>query len=141
MPGLVRQRHIHHVLRTALVKPAMNSAANTHASSRKTQPQKVSQAAVTPAESLVRSQSTRATLVPTGRLRSSPTLTCWITVHDWPGVTVLSVCTNAPCEPSQAASTQDRHHRGEEQQCPPGLVTVAESDLGDPAPQSLRPAR
>jgi hypothetical protein len=33
-------------LRTALVKPAMNSAANTHASTRKTQPARVSQAAV-----------------------------------------------------------------------------------------------
>ena len=64
------------VLRTALVKPAMNSAANTHASSRSTQPTAVSQAAVALAESVVRSQSARATLVPTGRLRSSPTLTC-----------------------------------------------------------------
>jgi len=32
------QRQIGHVLRTALVKPAMNSAANTHASTRNTQP-------------------------------------------------------------------------------------------------------
>ena len=35
-----------------------------------------SHAAVTLAESVVRSQSSLATLVPTGRFRSSPTLTC-----------------------------------------------------------------
>ena len=40
-----------------------------------TQPAAVSQAAVTLAESLVRSHAARATLVPTGKLRSSPTLT------------------------------------------------------------------
>jgi len=56
--------------------PGMNSAANTHAASRHTQPAALSQAAVALAESVVRSQSARATLVPTGRLRSSPTLTC-----------------------------------------------------------------
>ena len=49
-----------HVLRTALVKPAMNSAANTHAKTRKTQPTTVSQVAVTLAESVVRSQPGRA---------------------------------------------------------------------------------
>jgi hypothetical protein len=70
------QRRIDHVLRTALVKPAMNNAANVHASSRNTQPAAVSQAAVALAESVVRSQPARAALAPTGRLRSSPTLTC-----------------------------------------------------------------
>src|SRR5215472_6274397 len=69
------------VLRTALVKPAINSAANDQARSRKTQPTAVSHAAVVLAEFVVRSHFARATLVPTGRLRSSPTLTCWITVH------------------------------------------------------------
>ena len=73
---LIPQRHMDQVLRTALVKPAMNKAANTYASSRRTQPAAVSQAAVALAEAVVRSQSARATLVPTGRLRSSPTLTC-----------------------------------------------------------------
>jgi hypothetical protein len=43
----------------ALVKPAMNSAANTQANSRKTQPAAVSQAAVALAASLVRSQPAR----------------------------------------------------------------------------------
>jgi hypothetical protein len=41
------------VLGTALVKPAMNSAANTQASSRKTHPTTVSRAAVTLTESVV----------------------------------------------------------------------------------------
>lgn len=70
------QRHLDHVLRSALVKRAMSNAANVHAKTRNTQPSRVSQAAVTLAESLVRLQSTRATVVPTGRWRSNPTLTC-----------------------------------------------------------------
>jgi hypothetical protein len=69
----ILQRRAGQVLRTALVKPAMNSAANAHARRRKTQPMAVSQAAVALAESLVRLQSAWARLVPTGRLRSSPT--------------------------------------------------------------------
>ena len=69
-------RHLGHVLRTALVKPAKNNAANAHASTRKIQPTTLSQAAVALAESVVRSQAARATVVPTGRFRSSPTLTC-----------------------------------------------------------------
>src|SRR5690242_12541921 len=51
--GLLLQRHIDHVLRTALVKPAMNKAANAQASSRNTQPTADSHAAVTLAESVV----------------------------------------------------------------------------------------
>jgi hypothetical protein len=39
-----RAARVAQVLRTALVNPAMNSAANAHASSRKTQPTAVSQA-------------------------------------------------------------------------------------------------
>jgi len=58
---------MNHVLRTALVKPAMNSAANTQARTRKIQPRAVSQAPVVLAGSLVRSQLARATLVPTGK--------------------------------------------------------------------------
>ena len=73
----------------------------------RTQPTAVSQAAVTLAESLVRSQPARATLVPTGRLRSNPTLTCCVTVHGRPRAAVLSVCASAPCAPSTTASTQD----------------------------------
>ena len=63
-------------MRTALVKPAINRAANTHASSLITHPAIVSQNAVALAEFDVRSQSPRATVVPTGRFKSSPTLTC-----------------------------------------------------------------
>jgi len=74
--AVINKSHPGYVLRTALVKPAMNSAANIHASSRKNQLTAVSQAAVTLSESVVNSQSARATLVPTGKLRSSPTLTC-----------------------------------------------------------------
>jgi hypothetical protein len=48
------------------VKPAMKSAANTHASRRITQPAAVSQAAAMLVESLLRSQSALATVVPTG---------------------------------------------------------------------------
>jgi hypothetical protein len=107
MRSLTLQWRADHVLRTALVKPAMNSAANTHASSRNTQPPALSQAAVTLAESLVSSQPARATLVPTGRLRSKPTLTRCITVHEEPGVSVLLVCASAPWEPSTTDSTQD----------------------------------
>ena len=44
----------------------MNSAANTHARRRKTQPVAVSQAAVALAESVVRPQSARAKLEPAG---------------------------------------------------------------------------
>jgi ABC-type anion transport system duplicated permease subunit len=55
----VRHQWIDQVLRTALVKPAMNSAANTHASTRKTQLTAVSQTAVMLAEFWVRSQSAR----------------------------------------------------------------------------------
>jgi hypothetical protein len=39
---LILQRHVGHVLRTALVKPAMNRPANTHAKTRNTQPTAVS---------------------------------------------------------------------------------------------------
>src|SRR5262249_6208835 len=104
---LTPERRVDHVLRTALVKPAINNAANPHAISRTTQLTAVSQAAVTLAECMVTSQPARPKLVPTGRLRSSPTLSCWITVHDRPGVVVLLVCASAPCEPSNHASTQD----------------------------------
>src|SRR6516165_3085919 len=85
----------------------MNSAANAQARSLNTQPTAVSQAAVTLAELAVKSQSTRATLVPTGKLRSSPTLTCCTSVHGRPGVAVVLVCASAPCAPSTTASTHD----------------------------------
>src|SRR5215467_8593704 len=107
LDGRAQRQVIGHVLRTALVKPAMNSAAKTQARTRKTQLRAVSQAPVVLAESLVRSQLAQATLVPTGRLRSSPTLTCCTTVHDRPEVAVLLVCASAPCAPSTTASTQE----------------------------------
>jgi hypothetical protein len=95
------------VLRTAPVNPAMNNAANTHASTRSTQPAVTSHAAVALAASLGSPQPARARVVPTGRLRSSPTLTRWITVHGWPEATVSLVCASAPCAPSTTASTHD----------------------------------
>jgi hypothetical protein len=58
--GVVNVRRVDQVFRTALVKPAMNSAANAHASSCSTQPAAISQAAVALAEFWVRSQSARA---------------------------------------------------------------------------------
>src|SRR5262245_29789326 len=57
---VIAHRRMDQVLRTALVKPAMTSAANAHASSRNTQLPAVSQAVVALAEFVVRSQSTRA---------------------------------------------------------------------------------
>jgi uncharacterized protein YukE len=79
-----------------VTKAATNGAANAQASSRKVQPAAVRQAAVILAECGVRSQPAWGTLVPIGRLRSSPTLTFWITLHGRPGVAVLLVCASAP---------------------------------------------
>src|SRR5260370_12556229 len=85
----------------------MNNAANAHASSRSTQPAAASHAAVALAGSPDRPQPARARLVPVGRLRSRPTLTCWITVHDPLAATALPAGASAPCEPSAPASRQD----------------------------------
>jgi len=60
-----------------------------------------------PAESVARSQFSRARLAPTGRFKSSPTLSCWTIVQDRPGVAELLVCASAPCEPSRTASRHE----------------------------------
>src|SRR5689334_20446043 len=85
----------------------MNSAANTHASTRSIQPETLNQVTGVLADPLVRSHFSRARLVSTGRLRSRPTLTVCTNVHGLPWYFALSVVVSAPFEPSQTARTQD----------------------------------
>ena len=60
------------VLRTALVNPAMNSAANAHANTRSAQPAVTSQAAVALAASLGSPQPARARVVPDWQVEIQP---------------------------------------------------------------------
>ena len=116
------------------------SAANTHASTRNTEQTAVSQAAVALAESLVRSHAARATLVPTGRLRSSPTLTLNHRARPARGRGRAGLLERTMRAEHDSKHARRRHHLSEEPQRPPGLVAIAEGDLGDPAPPPLRPA-